>query len=430
MIRARSIIKSTTILTRRSCFHTTSIINAATVFKMPAMSPTMTEGGIISWKYKPGESFNSGDVLLEVETDKATIDVEAVDDGKMFEILVGEGAKGVPVGKAIAFIAEPEDDLSSLTRPEVEEEAAPKAAAAEEKKPAPAKPAETPKQPESKPTVVESKSGIFQKANPKQKLSPAVELLLHENNISSTDAINQIPASGPNGRLLKGDVLAHLGSINRDSIIKLTEFLNSKQHLDLSNIVIAKPEPPKPEEVKKDATTPVEKPKPKNILSIDLVCDLGTEEDISPAKFKFAFENSIKSAIKQSYGIKFPQYISSPTANVLREQDDLFDEIINPGVTKKRFEVYDISYKFYQSSPASTKSISIASDPFDELLGLESSPVKKTIKSKEGESSRQKVNVGFKVKYDEKLIDSKQFVEYFEDSLLSQIPTNSITITN
>ncbi len=55
---------------------------------MPAMSPTMTEGGIASWKKSEGESFQAGDVLLEIETDKATIDVEAQDDGIVAKILV------------------------------------------------------------------------------------------------------------------------------------------------------------------------------------------------------------------------------------------------------------------------------------------------------------------------------------------------------
>lgn len=53
------------------------------------MSPTMTEGGIAQWKKKEGESFSAGDVLIEIETDKATIDVEAQDDGVMAKIIVG-----------------------------------------------------------------------------------------------------------------------------------------------------------------------------------------------------------------------------------------------------------------------------------------------------------------------------------------------------
>ena len=62
--------------------------NVLSKFAMPAMSPTMTEGGVAQWKKKEGESFSAGDVLIEIETDKATIDVEAQDDGIMAKIIV------------------------------------------------------------------------------------------------------------------------------------------------------------------------------------------------------------------------------------------------------------------------------------------------------------------------------------------------------
>lgn len=61
---------------------------ALTKFQMPAMSPTMTEGGISTWKMKEGDTFAAGDIILEIETDKATMDVEAQDDGVMAKILV------------------------------------------------------------------------------------------------------------------------------------------------------------------------------------------------------------------------------------------------------------------------------------------------------------------------------------------------------
>ena len=70
---------------------------------------------------KPGDTFSAGDPILEVETDKATIDVEAADDGKLWEILVNEGTSGVPVGKPIAFLAEQDDDLSTLEKPSIED---------------------------------------------------------------------------------------------------------------------------------------------------------------------------------------------------------------------------------------------------------------------------------------------------------------------
>jgi pyruvate dehydrogenase E2 component (dihydrolipoamide acetyltransferase) len=61
---------------------------------MPAMSPTMTEGGIASWKLKEGDTFTAGDVLVEIETDKATIDVEAQDDGFLAKIIVSHRESG------------------------------------------------------------------------------------------------------------------------------------------------------------------------------------------------------------------------------------------------------------------------------------------------------------------------------------------------
>jgi pyruvate dehydrogenase E1 component beta subunit len=69
---------------------------------MPALSPTMTEGKLAKWLKKPGDEIKSGDVIAEIETDKATMEVEAVDEGTMGEILVEEGTEGVPVNTVIA----------------------------------------------------------------------------------------------------------------------------------------------------------------------------------------------------------------------------------------------------------------------------------------------------------------------------------------
>jgi pyruvate dehydrogenase E2 component (dihydrolipoamide acetyltransferase) len=71
-----------------AAIRTSAPVAALGKFKMPAMSPTMTEGGIASWKKQEGEAFAAGDVLLEIETDKATIDVEAQDDGILAKIVV------------------------------------------------------------------------------------------------------------------------------------------------------------------------------------------------------------------------------------------------------------------------------------------------------------------------------------------------------
>src|SRR5438876_8260182 len=72
--------------------------------QMPKLSDTMTEGTLVSWKKKKGENVSAGEILAEIETDKATMEWEATDDGKLTEIYVEEGGK-VNVGDKIAFIA-------------------------------------------------------------------------------------------------------------------------------------------------------------------------------------------------------------------------------------------------------------------------------------------------------------------------------------
>ncbi|WLF79215.1 pyridoxine biosynthesis protein [Lodderomyces elongisporus] len=418
-------------------FHNTSFKYAASVFKMPAMSPTMTEGGIIAWKVKPGDSFNAGDVILEVETDKANIDVEAADDGKMWEIIENEGAKNVPVGKAIAITAEVDDDLNALERPNIEEsqpsknEEQPKESAKPASKDTETKSSKNDTSSKSKSksenkseNTVSSGSSVLQAANSNQKFSPAVELLLHENNITKDEALSKIKASGPNGRILKGDVLSYLGKIQPESIESITKFIKSRQHLDLSNIVLAKPEKTAAAETdasSKSSSAKPEKPKPSNILSVELTSILG--EGVPKAKFKYSFESAIASAIQHTYAQRFPQYATSPTASSIYDKYDVFEDLISASVTKNRFEVYDVKFKFYDANTSSVAK-GVSSSAFDELLGL-SEPVQYL-----ETGSPSNVGVSFKIKFDAKLPDSKQFVEFFENSLLSQIPANKLKITS
>src|SRR5258708_25917288 len=72
--------------------------------KMPALSPTMEEGTLAKWLVKEGDDVKSGDILAEIETDKATMEFEAVDEGKIAKILVPEGSEGVKVGQPIALL--------------------------------------------------------------------------------------------------------------------------------------------------------------------------------------------------------------------------------------------------------------------------------------------------------------------------------------
>lgn len=99
---------------------------------MPALSPTMTEGTLAKWLVKEGDTLSSGDVIAEIETDKATMEVEAVDEGVVAKILVPEGSEGVAVNSVIAILAEEGEDAANLSA------AAPAAAAAPEATSAPA----------------------------------------------------------------------------------------------------------------------------------------------------------------------------------------------------------------------------------------------------------------------------------------------------
>ena len=84
---------------------------------MPALSPTMEEGALTKWLVKPGDAVTSGDVIAEIETDKATMEVEAVDDGVIGALLVAEGAQGVKVNAPIATLLEPGEPADALAAP-------------------------------------------------------------------------------------------------------------------------------------------------------------------------------------------------------------------------------------------------------------------------------------------------------------------------
>ncbi|HMB77601.1 MAG TPA: pyruvate dehydrogenase complex E1 component subunit beta [Kiloniellaceae bacterium] len=100
---------------------------------MPALSPTMTEGNLAKWLKKEGDDVAAGDVLAEIETDKATMEVEAVDEGKLGKIVVPEGTEGVAVNSVIALLLEDGEDASALEGAEADAvAAAPEPAKAEE----------------------------------------------------------------------------------------------------------------------------------------------------------------------------------------------------------------------------------------------------------------------------------------------------------
>lgn len=236
--------------------------------QMPAMSPTMTEGTVSEWKVKEGDSFVAGDVLVTIETDKASIDVEAQDDGIVGKILVSlhflrfgrvsqvqlvageplrlwlgarrprgrcsrctpltasslqvqDGTQNVQVGKLIAVLAEEGDDLSAIEVPSESSstsaspaapspEPTPKAAEAPKAEitaPKPSPPANSPSKSQG---AAATEGGHHDLPTHSRPLLPSV---LRQLVLAGVTDTSKIKATGFKGQLSKGDVLAHLGLI-------------------------------------------------------------------------------------------------------------------------------------------------------------------------------------------------------------------------
>src|SRR5712692_10538780 len=84
--------------------------------RMPALSPTMTEGNLARWLKKEGDAVHSGDVIAEIETDKATMEYEAADEGRLGKIIVPEGAQGIKVNQPIALLLEEGEDPAEMDK--------------------------------------------------------------------------------------------------------------------------------------------------------------------------------------------------------------------------------------------------------------------------------------------------------------------------
>ncbi|NFV79078.1 pyruvate dehydrogenase complex dihydrolipoamide acetyltransferase [Magnetospirillum aberrantis] len=159
---------------------------------MPALSPTMSEGTLARWLKNEGDAVKSGDVIAEIETDKATMEFEAVDEGTIGKILVPAGTSGVKVNTLIAILLEEGEDASVLS-------AAPKAAAASVAAAAPvASPAPVAAAPAVAPVAVQAGDRVF--------ASPLARRLAAGAGLD----LKAVKGSGPHGRVVKADVEAAL----------------------------------------------------------------------------------------------------------------------------------------------------------------------------------------------------------------------------
>ena len=154
---------------------------------MPALSPTMTEGTLVKWLVKEGDQVGPGDLLAEIETDKATMEVESIDEGKVGKLLVAEGTEGVPVNTPIAVLLEEGEDAGAIAAAPAPP--APKPAAAPAVAPAPAP--DAPAAPA---------------AGERHFASPLAKRMARQAGLD----LAALTGSGPHGRVVKRDIEAAL----------------------------------------------------------------------------------------------------------------------------------------------------------------------------------------------------------------------------
>jgi len=162
---------------------------------MPALSPTMTEGNLVKWHKKEGDVIKAGQILAEIETDKATMEVEAVDEGILGKIVIAEGTEGVKVNELIALILEEGEDASTLENVKVAAAADPQADL------------------ESSPAQAKVTEGVFHKSAHKSEgerifITPLAKRIAEQGHVDP----RSLEGSGPRGRIVKADVEKALSS--------------------------------------------------------------------------------------------------------------------------------------------------------------------------------------------------------------------------
>lgn len=169
---------------------TSTTVNASklpphVLLEMPALSPTMNQGNISKWRKQEGDKIEVGDILCEIETDKATLEFETLEEGYLAKILAPEGSKDVAVGHPIAITVEDASDIEAIKNS-----------------------VSSSSTNEQKPTQHDTKTEVKAPKNNITRISPAAKLLITEYGLDAST----LNATGPHGTLLKGDVLSAIKS--------------------------------------------------------------------------------------------------------------------------------------------------------------------------------------------------------------------------
>jgi pyruvate dehydrogenase E2 component (dihydrolipoamide acetyltransferase) len=196
---------------------------------MPALSPTMKEGNLAKWLKKEGDKIKAGEVIAEIETDKATMEVEAVDEGILGKIIIAEGTENVAVNSLIALILEEGEDKKSLANYA-------KDIASESTKSA------------SKPEIKEEKIIVKDSQNTAQvaafsdssahiKASPLAKRIAKDSNVNLASLVNL--GTGPKGRIIKDDVLefAAKNTSNNGQVIRNNQEFTAIKNNNIRKII-------------------------------------------------------------------------------------------------------------------------------------------------------------------------------------------------
>ncbi|MBT3637335.1 MAG: 2-oxo acid dehydrogenase subunit E2 [Opitutae bacterium] len=217
----------------------------ATIIEMPKLSDTMSVGTVVKWHKQVGDKVSNGDVLAEIETDKATMELENFEDGFLIKIFVKEGVE-VPIGSGLAAVGETGEDVEDIPPPvetpnQVETIIAEEESDKEEKSP-PTPPPPLPKEEEAAIIDEESGEAVIGEASEETAgstdrilASPLARKIAHDQQIELSD----VQGSGPRGRVTKKDVLSHkqveaapVEALRSDQVVRPVETQSSGQLKD------------------------------------------------------------------------------------------------------------------------------------------------------------------------------------------------------
>ncbi|KAL8466244.1 hypothetical protein ACS0TY_035378 [Phlomoides rotata] len=197
---------------------------------MPSLSPTMTEGNIAKWLKKEGDKVSIGEVLCEVETDKATVEMECMEDGYLAKIVHGDGSNAIKVGEIIAITVEEEEDVGKF-KDYTPTSDAPAPAPKEPSAPTPPK-QEAAEAPVTSAEPKTSKPSAPSSTGDRVFASPLARKLAEDNNVS----LSKIKGTGPDGHIVKADIEDYLASRGKEVSKAPKADTVTYDHLDYTDI--------------------------------------------------------------------------------------------------------------------------------------------------------------------------------------------------